>query len=186
LPELPAARFERFMQIYGLSPDDAATLTAERGLADRFEEAVGDDTGSARGVANWIINDGLGIARTRGLDADQLPFSAGQLRELMDAVAGGELTMRAAKELLPQLDAGQSPRAAAKRLNLLSLDDTDTLRTAVATTLAAHPAAVADYRGGKKAAIGRLIGETIKATGGRANPDAVRALLVEALETPGE
>jgi aspartyl-tRNA(Asn)/glutamyl-tRNA(Gln) amidotransferase subunit B len=186
LPELPAARFERFVSAYGLSPDDAGTLTAERGLADRFEEAVGGDTGSARAVANWIINDGLGIARARGLDADQLPFTSEQLRELMTAVAAGDLTMRAAKELLPQLDAVESPRAAAKRLNLLSLDDTDALKSAVAATLAANSAAVADYRSGKKAAIGRLIGETIKATGGRANPDTVRSLLVEALEAPGE
>jgi aspartyl-tRNA(Asn)/glutamyl-tRNA(Gln) amidotransferase subunit B len=186
LPELPAARFERFVRDYGLSRDDAGTLTAERGLAVQFEAAVGGDPGLARGVANWIINDGLGIARGRGLDADQLPFTPSQLRELMDAVSTGDLTMRAAKELLPQLDAGESPRAAAKRLNLLSLDDTDALKSAVAATLAANEAAVADYRSGKKAAIGRLIGETIKATGGRANPDAVRALLVEALETPGE
>ncbi len=184
LPELPAARLERFVRDYGLSADDAGTLTAEKGLADQFEEAVGGDAGQARGVANWIINDGLGIARSRGLDADQLPFTPAQLRELMEAVAGGELTMRAAKELLPQLEAGESPRAAAKRLNLLSLDDSAAIRDAVATTLAANPAAVADYRGGKKAAIGRLIGETIKATGGRANPDTVRALLVEALESP--
>jgi aspartyl-tRNA(Asn)/glutamyl-tRNA(Gln) amidotransferase subunit B len=94
--------------------------------------------------------------------------------------------MRAAKELMPQLEAGESPRAAAKRLNLLSLDDTEALTSAVAATLAANPAAVADYRGGKNAAIGRLMGETIKATGGRANPDTVRALLIEALEAPGE
>jgi aspartyl-tRNA(Asn)/glutamyl-tRNA(Gln) amidotransferase subunit B len=186
LPELPAARFERFVRDYGLSPDDAGTLTAEHGLADQFEEAVGGERAMARGVANWIINDGLGLARARGLDADQLPFTPAQIRELMAAVAGGELTMRAAKELLPQLETGESPRAAAARLNLLSLDDTAAVKEAVASTLAAHPAAVADYRGGKKAAIGRLIGETIKATGGRANPDTVRTLLVEALEAPEE
>ena len=133
-------------------------------------------------MANWIINDGLGLARARGLDADQLPFTPEQLRELTAAIAANELTMRAARELLPQLGEGESPRAAAKRLNLLSLDDSDALSTAVSATLAANPAAVADYRGGKKAAIGRLIGETIKATGGRANPDSVRALLIEALE----
>ena len=182
LPELPAARFQRFVSEYGLSPDDASTLTAEQKLADQYEEAVGGDLTSAKSVANWVINDGLGLARARGLDADQLPFSAAQLRELMDAVAKNEITMRAARELLPQLEAGESPRAAARRLNLLSLDDSDALAAAVSATIAANPAAVADYRGGKKAAIGRLIGETIKATGGRANPDSVRALLIEALE----
>jgi aspartyl-tRNA(Asn)/glutamyl-tRNA(Gln) amidotransferase subunit B len=66
-------------------------------------------------------------------------------------------------------------------LNLLSLDDADAIQTAVAETLAAYPEAVADYRGGKKAAIGRLIGETIRRTGGRARPDDVRQRLEEAL-----
>jgi aspartyl-tRNA(Asn)/glutamyl-tRNA(Gln) amidotransferase subunit B len=182
LPELPAARRVRFTTDYDLSMDDATTLTAEKGLADQFERAVGADRASARTVANWIINDGLGLARARGLEADQLPFTVEQLQELMSAVAANELTLRAARELLPQLGAGESPRAAAQRLNLLSLDDNDALSAAVAATIAANPAAVSDYRGGKKAALGRLIGETIKATGGRANPDSVRALLIAALE----
>jgi aspartyl-tRNA(Asn)/glutamyl-tRNA(Gln) amidotransferase subunit B len=181
MPELPSARKARLVSELGLSEADAATLTADRAIADQFEETVSGNTEIARSAANWIINDGLGIARARGLAADELPFSPAQLRELIEAVAGNELTMRAAKELLPQLEANESPRAAAKRLNLVSLDDTDALRAAVASTLAAFPAAVSDYRGGKKAAIGRLIGETIKATGGRANPDTVRGLLEEAL-----
>ncbi|HYI27270.1 MAG TPA: GatB/YqeY domain-containing protein, partial [Bradyrhizobium sp.] len=133
-------------------------------------------------VANWIINDGLGLARARGLEADQLPFTADQLRELVSAVANNALTLRAARELLPQLADGESPIAAAQRLDLLSLDDTNALKAAVDATLAANPAAVDDYRSGKKAAIGRLIGESIKATGGRANPDSVRALLIQALD----
>jgi aspartyl-tRNA(Asn)/glutamyl-tRNA(Gln) amidotransferase subunit B len=181
LPELPGARKERFVTVLGLAPADAATVTAERAIADQFEATIAGDVGLARSAANWIVNDGLGIARTRGLATDQLPFTPEQLRELIEAVAANELTMRAAKELLPQLEPGESPRAAAKRLNLVSLDDVDALREAVTKTLAAFPAAVSDYRGGKKAAIGRLIGETIKATGGRANPDTVRGLLEEAL-----
>jgi aspartyl-tRNA(Asn)/glutamyl-tRNA(Gln) amidotransferase subunit B len=181
LPELPGARKERFVVELGLAPVDAATISADRGIADQFEATIAGKPELARSAANWIINDGLGIARTRGLATDELPFTPAQLRELIDAIAANELTMRAAKELLPQLEAGESPRAAAKRLNLVSLDDVDALREAVTLTLAAFPAAVSDYRGGKKAAIGRLIGEAIKATGGRANPDTVRALLEEAL-----
>jgi aspartyl-tRNA(Asn)/glutamyl-tRNA(Gln) amidotransferase subunit B len=181
LPELPGARKERFVSDLGLAPADAATISADRGIADQFEATIAGKPELARSAANWIINDGLGIARSRGLATDELPFTPAQLRELIDAITANELTMRAAKELLPQLEAGESPRAAAKRLNLVSLDDVDALREAVTLTLAAFPAAVSDYRGGKKAAIGRLIGEAIKATGGRANPDTVRGLLEEAL-----
>lgn len=181
LPELPGARKERFVAELGLTPADAATISVDRGIADQFEATIAGNPSLARSAANWIINDGLGIARARGLATDELPFTPVQLRELIDAISADELTMRAAKELLPQLEPGESPRIAAKRLNLVSLDDVDALREAVTLTLAAFPAAVSDYRGGKKAAIGRLIGETIKATGGRANPDTVRGLLEEAL-----
>jgi len=183
LPELPIERRERFMQSLGLTAADATLLTGDRSLADYFEAVLGPDTSveSAKTAANWVLNELLGLQRERGLDPEELPVSSGQLRELIALVNAKEVTQRAAKELLPQIQADEAPRAAAERLNLLSLDDESAILTAVAETLAAFPEAAADYRKGKTAAIGRLIGETIKRTGGRANPDAVRRLLVEAL-----
>lgn len=186
MPELPAARSSRFVESLGISEADARTLTSERALADFLEAAIDGDASLGRMAANWIVNDGLGLAKARGLDADQLPFSVEQLRDLLQALNANELTIRAARELLPQMRADELPRDSAKRLNLLSMDDLDALREAVGSTLAAFPAAVSDYRNGKKAAIGRLIGETIKATGGRANPDTVRGLIEEALSSTGE
>lgn len=183
LPELPLARRDRFVEAFGLPAADAALLTSEREIADLFEEIVGanPEPGAARRAANWIVNDVMGLQRQRGLPSETLPFSAAQLRDLVSAVEEGEITARAAKELLPQIKPDEMPRDAAARLNLLSLNDAGTVRTAIDETLAAFPEAVADYRRGKKAAIGRLIGETIKRTGGRARPDDVRARLEEAL-----
>ena len=183
LPELPIARRDRFVHELGLSASDAGLLTSESTLAGYFEEAIGDSATpeTAKSTANWLLNDVLGLQRERGLPVDQLPVTTGQLRALISMVAEDALTLRAAKELLPQLAEGEAPEPAAKRLNLLSMNDDAGLRTAVAETLAAFPEAVADYKRGKTAAIGRLIGETIKRTGGRANPDAVRLLLVEVL-----
>jgi aspartyl-tRNA(Asn)/glutamyl-tRNA(Gln) amidotransferase subunit B len=183
LPELPIARRDRFIANYALGQADASLLTTERGIADYFEDVVpgARETDGARTAANWILNDLFALQRERSLPSDQLPLTSGQLRELIDAVKCGELTLRAAKELLPQIGDGESPRAAAGRLNLLTLEDDDALNRAVEETLAAVPAAVADYQSGKSAAIGRLIGETIKRTGGRAKPDAVRTLLEKAL-----
>jgi aspartyl-tRNA(Asn)/glutamyl-tRNA(Gln) amidotransferase subunit B len=185
LPELPIARRDRFVVAFELSVGEASLLTAEKAVADYFEEALGQGATAdeARTAANWIINDLFGLQRDRGLAADTLPIAPGQLRELISAVRSGALTARAAKELLPQIGEGESSLAAAKRLNLLSLDDEAALAQAVRDTIAAFPAAVADYRGGKTAAIGRLIGETIKRTGGRANPETVRRLLEKALRT---
>jgi aspartyl-tRNA(Asn)/glutamyl-tRNA(Gln) amidotransferase subunit B len=147
-----------------------------------YEEVVaGGDRDLARQAANWIVNDVMGLQKARGLAADTLPLSTAQLRDLVDLVGSGAVTARAAKELLPELGDGEMPREAAARLNLLALDNEDEVRQAAIETLAAFPAAVADFRSGKQAAIGRLIGETIKRTGGRAKPDQVRALLVEEL-----
>jgi aspartyl-tRNA(Asn)/glutamyl-tRNA(Gln) amidotransferase subunit B len=182
LPELPAARRARLVHDLALSASDAAVITAEREIADVFEGVVGEGGPSrARRAASWIVNDLTGLQRVRGLRPEELPLSSSQLHELLDALASDKLTARAAKELLPQIEAGESPLAAATRLNLLALDEEDTVRQAAIETMAAFPAAVADYERGKTAAIGRLIGETIRRTGGRANPDQVRRLLEEEL-----
>jgi aspartyl-tRNA(Asn)/glutamyl-tRNA(Gln) amidotransferase subunit B len=182
LPELPAARRARLVQDLALSESDATVITAEREVADVFETVVGQGGATrARSAATWIVNDVTGLQRLRGLPPEELPLSALQLTELLDALAEGRLTSRAAKELLPQLEEHESPLAAATRLNLLVLDEEATVRRAALDAMAAFPAAVADFQRGKTAAIGRLIGETIRRTGGRANPDQVRRVLEEEL-----
>jgi aspartyl-tRNA(Asn)/glutamyl-tRNA(Gln) amidotransferase subunit B len=182
--ELPLHRERRFAESYGLSHSDAALLTGERAIADIYEEVVAghDDLRYAQVAANWITNDIMGIARARGMRAEELPLNASQIRELVDLVHENKLTGRAAKDLLQGLDAGEMPATAAERLNLLSLDDADEVRSAAQAAIDGNPAAVADYVSGKKAAIGRLIGETMKRTGGRAKPDDVRGALITILD----
>jgi aspartyl-tRNA(Asn)/glutamyl-tRNA(Gln) amidotransferase subunit B len=101
-------------------------------------------------------------------------------------VRSGKLTGRAAKELLPAIEPGESPEAAAARLNLLALDDAGLVTEAARAAIANNPAVVEDYRKGKTAAIGRLMGETMRATGGRAKPDQVREALLAMLQEPLE
>src|SRR5918995_302580 len=185
LPELPAQRRARLAKQYGIGESEAMLLTAERDVADFYESvATSDGTDRPRLAANWIVNDLTGLQRARGLPPDQLPLTAQQLQDLLDALDAGELSGRTAKELLPQLGEGESVPAAAARLNLLVLDEEAVIREAVLATMEAFPAAVRDYRGGKAAAIGRLICETIRRTGGRANPDQVRRVLEEELANP--
>jgi aspartyl-tRNA(Asn)/glutamyl-tRNA(Gln) amidotransferase subunit B len=152
-------------------------------LPNYLEGVLGPDADSkrARTSANWVLNDVLGLQRSRSMPGEDFPVSADQVRELIDLVESGEMTGRAAKELLPQLAFGEPVRDAAYRLSLLTLDDQDAVRSAARAAIEAFPAAVEDYRRGKTAAIGRLIGETIKNTGGRAKPDDVRAILTEEL-----
>ncbi len=183
LPELPDARRARIESEYGISAADAATLTSERSIADYFEQVArgSDAPGRPRSAANWLLNDVFGLQRERGLVTDEMPVTAEQLSGLIAMLESDLISARAAKELLVQLEPGDDPEAKAKALDLLPLDDDTALRTAAQETLAAFPAAVADYQSGKQAAIGRLIGETIKRTGGRGRPDAVRSILEELL-----
>jgi aspartyl-tRNA(Asn)/glutamyl-tRNA(Gln) amidotransferase subunit B len=185
LPELPAPRRARLAKEYGIGESEAAILTAERDIADFYETvATSDGANRARVAANWIVNDLTGLQRARGLPPDQLPLTAQQLQDLLDALDAGHLSGRAAKALLPRLDRGEAVLTAAARLNLLVLGEETVIRDAVLETMAAFPGAVRDYRGGKTAAIGRLIGETIRRTGGRASPDQVRRVLEEELANP--
>jgi aspartyl-tRNA(Asn)/glutamyl-tRNA(Gln) amidotransferase subunit B len=182
LPEMPAQRRERLAERYGIGEGDAALLSSEREVADLYETvALSDGTDRARQAANWILNDLTGLQRARGLPPERLPLTAQQLQDLLDAIDAGKLTGRAAKELLPQIGEGEAVLTAAANLNLLVLDEESVIRDAVLATMEAFPAAVNDFRGGKTAAIGRLIGETIRRTGGRANPDQVRRVLEEEL-----
>jgi aspartyl-tRNA(Asn)/glutamyl-tRNA(Gln) amidotransferase subunit B len=185
LPELPAQRRARLAEQYGIGASEAALLTAERDVADFYESvAASDGTDRARLAANWIVNDLTGLQRARGLPPDRLPVSARQLQDLLEAIDAGRLSGRAAKELLPQLGEGEAVLTAAARLDLLVLGEEAVIRDAVLETMEAFPAAVRDFRGGKTAAIGRLIGETIRRTGGRASPDQVRRVLEEELNSP--
>ncbi len=185
LPEMPAQRKARLAKEYGIGESEAALLTAERHVADFYETvATSDGADRARLAANWIVNDLTGLQRARGLPPDRLPLTAQQLQDLLDALDAGKLSGRAAKELLPQLGEGEAVLAAAARLDLLALGEEAIIRGAVLETMEAFPDAVRDYRRGKTAAIGRLIGETIRRTGGRASPDQVRRVLEEELINP--
>jgi aspartyl-tRNA(Asn)/glutamyl-tRNA(Gln) amidotransferase subunit B len=185
LPELPAQRRARLAEQYGIGESEAALLTAEREVADFYESvATSDGTDRARLAANWIVNDLTGLQRARGLPPDRLPVSAPQLQDLLEALDAGKLSGRAAKELLPQLGEGEAVLTAAARLDLLVLGEEAAIRDAALATMEAFPAAVRDFRGGKTAAIGRLIGETIRRTGGRASPEQVRRVLEEELNSP--
>ncbi len=181
--ELPKDRERRYMNELGLSAKDAATLNAERSIADYFEAALMGNTSGKfpQAVANWLVNDVMGLARSRGLAMDEFPITAKQLHELVQLVESKKLTGSAAKSVLAELGEDETPTAAAERLNVLAIEDDGAVIEAAKEAIEANPAVVADFKGGKQAAIGRLIGETMKRTGGRAKPDAVRAALLDLL-----
>lgn len=185
MPELPNARRSRFMAQYNLADGDAALLTDEPAIAAFYERAVAASGGLSREVANWVVGDIFALVRERG-SVDATGVAPEVLGELVRMVVEGEINALTGKELLAraeQLDG--SPREHVARHGLAQVRDIDAVRAIAADVVSANPAAVADYRAGKKAAIGFLIGQGMRLMKGAGNPDALRRALIEILDGPG-
>jgi aspartyl-tRNA(Asn)/glutamyl-tRNA(Gln) amidotransferase subunit B len=175
LPELPDAKKARFVAQYGLSAYDAEVLAAERASADFFEMAArGRD---AKAAANWIMGDLFGALNRKGIGIEQAPVTARQLGTLVDLVADGTISGRIAKEVFAEMvETGADPQAIVARKGLRQVSDAGAIEAAIDRVLAANPAQVAQYAANPKV-LGFFVGQVMKATGGKANPALVNAIL---------
>src|SRR5262245_50194654 len=185
LPELPDAKLRRFMQDYKLSAYDARVLTAERENADFFEAiAQGATTQHPRDgkmVANWVINELFGRLNKEGLGIAASPVSRAQLGSMLDMVGSGAISGKIAKDVFEIVwSEGGDPVQSVERRGRKQLTDTGAIETAIDTIIAANPDKVAAAKA-KPAMLGWFVGQVMKATGGKANPQAVNALLKEKL-----
>ena len=182
LPELPAARRRRFALQYELSPYDADLLAQGRGLADYFEEAVREYP-RPKVVANWVLNELL--REVPGEDDRAVaacPIPPRNLAGLLRLIEDGTISGKIAKDVFEKmLRAGEPAEAIVSREGLRQMADAGVLASVVDQVLAQHPKVVADWTAGKKAAMGFLVGQVMKATEGRANPALVNGLLTEKL-----
>jgi aspartyl-tRNA(Asn)/glutamyl-tRNA(Gln) amidotransferase subunit B len=181
LPELPADRRERFVTEYGLREYDAQVLTLTRETGDYFETAV-KVSGDARTTANWVNGDLMGLLKAAGKDISTSPVSAEHLGELVSLINKGELSGKLAKEILPKmLEIGDSASAIMDREGLRQISDAGALEKIADEVLAANPKQVEQYKSGKSAVIGFLVGQVMKASRGQANPTAASELLKQKL-----
>ncbi len=182
-PELPLARARRFEDAHGLSAYDAALLTESRDLADYFEETVVAGA-TAKAAANWIGNDVLRTIKERGEDlaAFRAVLPPARLAALLVLVAGGTLSSRLARDLFALLltEAGE-PAELARKHGLVQEADAGALGAVAEAVLAANPGVVAEYLGGKEKALTFLVGQLMKETKGRAQPQLAQQLLRDAL-----
>jgi aspartyl-tRNA(Asn)/glutamyl-tRNA(Gln) amidotransferase subunit B len=182
LPELPEARRARFVAAYGLSEADAAQLTQSRELADYFEETA-RHSGNAKAAANWIIGEVTRKLKSLGAGIDRFAVGPDRLGRLIALVGQGAISGSVAKDVFEKMyDSQRSPDAIVADEGLSQIDDVTLLADAVRAAVAANPDAIAQYRNGKTNAFGFLVGQVMKATGGKANPRRVNELLREALE----
>src|SRR5690242_19026410 len=181
LPELPADRRERFINEYGLREYDAQVLTLTREMGDYFEAAVKISV-DARSTANWVTGDLMGLLKAADTDISGSPISPEHLGELVSLINKGELSGKLAKEILPKmLDTCDSPSAIMDREGLRQISDTGALEKIADEVLANNPKQVEQYKSGKTAVIGFLVGQVMKASRGQANPAAVSEVLKKKL-----
>ncbi len=175
LPELPDAKKARFIAEYGLSPYDASVLVAEREQADYFEAVANGRDGKA--AANWVINELFGRLNKEGRDIATSPVSAAQLGGLIDLIGEGVISGRIAKDLFEILwSEGGDPRAIVEARGMKQVTDTGAIEKAVDELIAANPDKVEQVKA-KPTMLGWFVGQAMKASGGKANPQALNEIL---------
>lgn len=182
LPEMAEARAARFVSEYNLSDYDASVLTVTRSLADYFEACL-DVHDNPKAVGNWIMGELTARLNSAGIEAENCSFTPLFMAELLKMIDEGLISGKLAKEILDQSFAsGKSPRQIVEEKNLTQISDHGELEKIIRQMIEEHPESVENYRGGKTKALGFLVGQVMKETKGKANPQLVNELLLKALD----
>jgi len=182
LPELPEARHRRFMDEYQLSFEDAAHLTDSRETADYFEE-VARASGNAKAAANWILNELARELNSAGIDIADSPLSTLQLVGMIKLIDSGAISGKMAKDVLVRMyQSGKSADEVVGEIGGAQVSDETSIRSLVEQALESNPKQLEQYRDGKIGLFGFFVGQVMKLSGGRANPQMVNEVLKKALE----
>ncbi len=185
LPEMPAAKHARYLDELGLPEHEARVLTSSLPLSSFFEQAIAQG-GEPRAVANWTVGELCRLMNAHAVSPCELKLTPAHLVELLQLLDAGTLSRPLAREVLEaSLLTGNSPRAVAQARGMTQISNEAELTLLVDRVLSAHPGPVADYLGGKERALGFLVGQVMRASGGRANPQTVGRLLKEKLGREG-
>ena len=191
LPELPLARRQRYVEVFGLSEKDAAALTDERDLCLFFEECAKiasasgiDQMEAAQQSAKWLLNAGMRIAREREVEVQDLGITADQVAGVIHLRASNSVGSTAAVELFTLLcESDENPESLAESKGLLQVSDTGQLDSWIDEAIDNHPQAAEDFAAGKDAAMGRIMGHIMKVSGGQADAKMIRERLIEKLRS---
>lgn len=180
LPELPESRKERYLNEYGLSQKDANILTASKHLSDLFEKAS-SICSNTKAVANWLLSDVSRILNEKELEPDQIPFTAESLAELVSLIDKGTISSAIAKKVLEEMFSSpeKMPAKIIEEKGWVQISDEGAIKEVVLKILAENNQSVVDYKAGKDKALGFLVGQAMKATKGKANPQMLNKMFVE-------
>ena len=180
-PEMRDEKLIRYQDEFGLPKYDAEILTGDKSFADLFEAAAAI-CGKPKKVSNWIMTETIRLLKENEMDPDQIRFSPEHLAKLVDLADAGSVTNTVAKEVFEKVFKEDiDPEAYVKEKGLLTVNDEGALRETVAKVVAENPQSVEDYHNGKEKAIGFLVGQTMRAMKGKANPALVNQILKELL-----
>lgn len=183
LPELPDTKRARFMSQYGLNRYDAGVLTSSREMAEYYETAVRESKGDPKIVANWIAVELSGYLNLDNKDIAESPVSAKMIAGLVQRIADNTISGKIAKEVLEAMWAGEGDAdAVIAKKGLKQITDTGAIEKAIDEVIAKNAAQLEQYRAGKEALFGFFVGQVMKATQGKANPQQVNELLKRKLK----
>lgn len=182
LPELPDEKKTRFISLYALPAHDAEILTSAKEMADFFEEAVKAYSSNPKAIANWVMVELMGHLNAENKGIQDSPVSPQQIGQLVALVEKGTISGKMAKEVFAKTyETGKSPERVVEEEGLVQLTDEAELEVIVERVLEENPDEVGKYLSGKKKVIGYFVGQVMRATKGRANPQVVNRLLSERL-----
>ncbi|MDA8217647.1 MAG: Asp-tRNA(Asn)/Glu-tRNA(Gln) amidotransferase subunit GatB [Dehalococcoidales bacterium] len=181
LPELPDAKEERFQSEFGLPAYDAGLLTASRETAEYYERAVALHP-NPKVVSNWLLGELFRLLNAANAEIEQSKVTPEHLAGLLQLIDRGEVSQQAAKTVLAEVFAtGKNPAEVVAEKGLGQVSDAQALAGIIDEVIAANPQSAADYKSGKKQALGHLVGQVMRATKGSANPGLVNKILAEKL-----
>jgi len=182
LPELPKERRDRFVGEYALPKYDAGILTLEKPLADYYENAVSKisrkNPEGYKAISNWVMTDVLRVMNDEHIALQDFPISPENLAAMVNLIADGVISGKIAKEVFEEMvKTKESPKTIVERLGLVQLSDASAIDKIVDEILSKNPSQREQYRNGKTQLFGFFVGETMKATKGKANPKIVNDIL---------
>ena len=182
LPEMPESRKQRYLTEYKLSEKDAGIITSSKYLSDLFEKAS-EICGNYKAVNNWIISDISRILNETEMDPIEIPFDAKQLAKLVELIDKGTISSSIGKKVLVELfENPRDPEDIIKEKGWIQISDEGAIKEVVTKIIEANPQSVADYKAGKERALGFLVGQAMKETKGKANPQMLNKMFAEELK----
>lgn len=177
MPELPDEKVARLMKDYGVSKDDAKTLSLDVSLANYYEE-LAKKVGDNALALNWLLGDVLRRLKEDNKSVDQMPFAIEDLEKLLTLVKTNKINNNAGKKVLQEMfKAPEDPEAIVKRLGLVQVTDEGAIEAVVDKVLEANPQSIEDFKNGKSRAFGFLVGQVMKEMKGKGNPQIINELL---------